>query len=301
MMERIIIQRFLIVIIGFILVVFYFAIPLTSENKPNELNMHALLIGGGTAAIDNYDHFYKNIEYVASSLKQIGYNDKYVKILFYGGKFPNYPLVSANATRTNVIAELRRYEKILDEKDSLLIFRSGHGIIELVIDKCSILTINEKATEKVIKKVIGTAAVMKFPDGSLSYLQFQEILVRIKAKQIIVILNQCYSGQFTEIATNVDNTVIVSETDEVGIAFYNKRKTKRWKHRVWPFVKCMFDGFLSAKYVGQRKSVIAAFEYMLLCNPNIEGIPVKSDRPLLKEIPQIKYGRALTKGAVYIE
>jgi hypothetical protein len=263
--------------------------------------MHALLIGGGTAEFDNSNHFYENIEYVASSLKQMGYDDRYVKILFYGGRSSGYPFVEANATKTNVIAELKRYEEILDENDSLLIFRSGHGIIELVFDTNGILMLDEKTTEKVIKKVIGTAAVMIFPDGSMSYIQFQEILGRIKAKQIIVILNQCYSGQFTEITTIVDNTVIVSETDEVGIAFYSKRKTKRWKYEVWPFVKCMFDGFLSAKYAGQKKSVLAAFEYMLLCNPNVEGLCVKADRPLLKETPQIKYGKRLTKGAVYID
>ena len=299
-MEWIVKKRFLIVFVWFILVVFYFVNPLISMNKPNELIMHALLIGGGTAEYDNSNYFYKNIEYVASSLKQMGYDDRNVKILFYGVKSSSYPLVEANATKRNVIAELKRYEKILDENDSLLIFRSGHGIIELVFDQCSILTIDEKATEKVIKKTVGTAAVMNFPDGSLSYLQFQEILGRIKAKQIIVILNQCYSGQFTEIATYVDNTVIVSETDEVGIAFNNKRKTKRWKYGVWPFVKCMFDGFLSANSAGQRKSVLAAFEYMLLCNPNVEGLCVHPDRPLLKEAPQIKYGKGLTQGAIYI-
>jgi len=291
----------LIFFVGFILVSLAFLISYNLRNNHNESIKYALLIGGGLCELDNFNTFYKNIEYVANSLNQLGYNDNNVKILFYGGRSSSYPLVEDNATKRNVIAELRRYEKIMDENDSLLIFRSGHGIIELVFVKCSILTIDEKATEKVIKKTIGTAAVMNFPDGSLSYIQFQEILDRIKAKQIIVILNQCYSGQFTEIATNVDNTVIVSETDEVGIAFYSKRKTKRWEYGVWPFVKCMFDGFLSANSAGQRKSVLAVFEYMLLCNPNVEGLSVHPDRPLLKEAPQIKYGKGLTKGAVYID
>ena len=300
MMEWIAKKRFLIISVGFILVVFYFVNLFISKNKPDEPIMYALLIGGGTAECDNYNSFYKNIEYVARSLKRMGYDDRNVKIMFYGGRSTSYPLVEANAIKRNVIAELRRYEKIIDENDSLLIFRSGHGIIELVFDKYGILKIDEKAPEKVIQKISGTAAIMNFPDGPLSYSQFQVILGRIKAKQIIVILSQCYSGQFTEIATNVDNTVIVSETEEVGIAFFSNRKTKRWQYGVWPFVKCMFDGFLSAKYAGQKTSVLAAFEYMLLCNPNVEGLSVKADRPLLKEAPQIKYGKALTKGAVYI-
>ena len=82
---------------------------------------------------------------------------------------------------------------------------------------------------------------MCFPDGYLSYLEFQEKLARINAWQIVVILNQCYSGQFTEIVTILDNTVVVSQTCEVGSGFFYNSKTIRWKHRVWPFVKCMFD------------------------------------------------------------
>jgi hypothetical protein len=40
---------------------------------------------------------------------------------------------------------------------------------------------------------------------------------------------------------------------------------------------------------------------MLSCNPNVEGFSLKADRPLVKETPQIKYGKELTKGAVYID
>ena len=249
---------------------------------------------------DNSNTFYNNIEYVANSLKQLGYDDKYVKILFYGGRSSSHPLAEADATRRNVIVELRIYERIIDPNDSLLIFRSGHGIIELVDEKYGILSNDKKVTENKITNIIGTVAVMSFPDGPLSYLQFQESLGRIKARQIIVILSQCYSGQFTEIATVLDNTVVVSETEEVGIAFSINRKAKSWKDKAWPFVKCIFDGFLLSECRESKQSVLSAFEYMLSCNPNVVGLSVKADRPLLKEAPQIKYGKGLTKGAVYI-
>jgi len=87
---------------------------------------------------------------------------------------------------------------------------------------------------------------MSFPDGPLSYLEFQEFLRRIKVRQIIVILSQCYSGHFVEITTKCANTVVISETEEVGIAFTTNRMVKIWNHEVWPFVKCIFDGFLLA-------------------------------------------------------
>ena len=63
-------------------------------------------------------------------------------------------------------------------------------------------------------------------------------------------------------------------------------------------MKCLFDGFLHKE---EKQSVYNAFQYMLKCNPNIEGIPIQADRPLLKENPQIKYGRDLKKGTVYID
>ena len=250
--------------------------------------------------MDNFNTFYKNIEYVANSLKQLGYNDNNVKILFYGGKSSNYPLIEEDATRSNVIAELMFYERIIDPNDSLLIFRSGHGMIELVDAKYGILSNGRIISENIIPNIIGTVAVMSFPDGPLSYLEFQEFLGRIKARQIIVILSQCYSGQFVEITTKLANTVVVSETEEVGIAFTTNRTVKIWNHEVWPFVKCIFDGFLLGGCCESKQSVLTAFEYMLSCNPNVNGLPLKADRPLLRETPQIKYGKGLTKGAVYI-
>jgi len=147
-------------------------------------------------------------------------------------------------------------------------------------------------------EIVGITAAMIFPDGVLTCLEFQERLARIKAKQIVVILNQCFSGQFTDMALKLNNTVIISQT---GFAMHQNRNTLRWKHDEWPFVKCFFDGFLHNGKEEKKQSVYTAFQYMLQCNPNIEGIPVKPDRPLLKENPQIKYGRSLTIGTVYID
>jgi hypothetical protein len=141
---------------------------------------------------------------------------------------------------------------------------------------------------------------MKFPDGSLSCFEFQEKLGRIKGKQIIVILNQCFAGRFTDIAMSLDNAVIITETEESEMAIKVKRKTLRWKHDEWPFVKCIFDGFSQKTTKGEKQSVFNAYQYLLKCNPYIKGVPVHADRPLLKENPQIKYGSSLKKGTVHI-
>jgi hypothetical protein len=89
----------------------------------------------------------------------------------------------------------------------------------------------------------GTVAVMNFPDGNLTCFEYQKILERINAKQIVIILNQCFCGQFADIATRLRKVVVVSETRESELAINQTRKTIRWKHKVWPFVKCFFDGF----------------------------------------------------------
>lgn len=268
--------------------------------KYNEPKKYALLIGGNITKKDTFESYYKNIEYVANTLKKLGYDDESMKILFCGGKSPDYPLAEGEATKKSVCDELRYFEKIMDSNDSLLIFRSGHGIIELLFEKNGILFMNEYFTENENIKVAGTAAVMCFPDGPLSYLEFQEKLGKIKGKQIVVILNQCFSGQFTDIAKNLDNTVVISETGEIGYAFISERETNRWESNVWPFVKCIFDGFLGNSISSEKRSVFEAYQYMLECNPNIEGVAVQADRPLLKESPQIKYGSSLKIGTVYI-
>ena len=185
--------------------------------------------------------------------------------------------------------------------DSLLIFRSGHGIIELKFSKYGILSKDESLPEGSHVSVLGTAAVMCFSDGPLSSFLLQEELRKIKAKQIIVILNQCYSGMFTDITKKLYHTVVISETNEVGIGFNSIRLTKKLKSKVWPFVKCFFDGLLINSFPREKKSVIEAYHYMLECNPNVKGIAIKADRPLLKEYPQIKYGSGLTMGNVYID
>ena len=272
----------------------------TLKNGANESQKYALLIGGGITKQNTFESYYKNIEYVANTLNKLGYDDENIKILFYGGKSSERPIVEGKATKKSVIDELSHFEKIIDSNDSLLIFRSGHGIIELIFEKYGILSTNEHMPKNENIKVAGTTSVMSFPDGPMSYLEFQEKLGRIRAKQIVVILNQCYSGEFTKIANKLDNTVVISETEEVGIGFTLKRRTKRWEYNEWPFVKCIFDGILENGKSGEKRSVFEAFHYMIKCNPNVEGVPLQPDRPLLKERPQINYGRNLKRGSVYI-
>jgi len=264
----------------------------------NEPKKYALLIGGGATDWDTYDSFFNNIEYASNTLIKLGYCEEDIKILFYGGKKPDRSIVGVNATKKKFLDELSYLENKIDSNDSLVIFRSGHGIIDLVFENYEAFSKIEHMSVIDKFEIAGTTAVMIFPDGVLTCLEFQERLARIKAKQIVVILNQCFSGQFTDMALKLNNTVIISQID---LAMHQTRKTLRWKHDEWPFVKCFFDGFIHNGKEEKKQSVYNAFQYMLQCNPHIEGIPVKADQPLLKEKPKIRYGKNLKVGTVYID
>jgi hypothetical protein len=288
---------YFMLLMGIIQVVSVCSFLSVPKPKINEPQKYALLIGGGVTEGDNFESFYCNIEYVSNTLKKLGYGDEDIKILFYGGKTAYHPIVEGNAKKENFIDELRLLGHTVDSNDSLVIFRSGHGMVELVYEK---ITNNEHGAGVESMKYVGTEALMRFPDGNLSYLEFHKILEKIRGKQIIIILNQCFAGQFADIALSLDKTVVITETSETELAINDIRKTVRWKHDVWPFVKCFFDGFLQNGTKGEKQSVFDAFQYMLRCNPSVEGMPVQADRPLLKEKPQIKYGSSLKKGTVYI-
>ena len=278
-----------------------FTCLVAARNRPEEPERYALLIGGGTAQQDHYESYYENIEYAADTLRKLGYRDENITILFYGGKSQTHATVDFNATKKNVEIELKRLAEIIDTDDSLLIFRCGHGMIELIFEEYGILSGDETVPKNDTVNIAGTAAVMNFPDGSLDYLEFRDMLGKINAAQIIVILSQCFSGQFADMCATLDNTVVITESDVTELSFFCTRKTKRWAHDVWPFVKCFFDGLLDSDRLEGKQTVHAAFQYMLGCNPYIQGMSIKADRPLLKVTPRIQYGRALRKGAVYID
>ena len=287
---------FILLIGNFTIVAFRSAISI-ADLKDNQSQHYALLSGGGTTEFDNHESFYKNVQYAYRTLKKLGYNDDNIKILFHDGKTKAYSIVEGDATKKNFIDELKHFGRKIDSNDSLIIFRSGHGMLKLILDN-SPDSERRKGVEKI--KCVGTKAVMRFPDGDLCNMEFQKILDEINGKQIIVILNQCFAGKFTDMALHLENTVIITETDELEIAVKIKRKTINWSHDEWPFVKCILDGFTQKNTKGERQSVYGAYHYQMRCNPYINGVPVHPDRPLLKISPQIKYGNRLDKGTVYL-
>jgi hypothetical protein len=105
------------------------------QAKIADRQKYALLVGGGVTERDNFESYYKNIEYVYNTLKKLGYRNKNIKVLFYGGKTPRHSIVEADATKENFIIKSQIFQNAIDSNDSLLIFRSGLGKVDLVFDK----------------------------------------------------------------------------------------------------------------------------------------------------------------------
>jgi hypothetical protein len=246
----------------------------------NEPKKYALIVGGGTNECDNYESFYANILYVYNVLIKLNYHEDNIKVLFFNGVQKRNGIIDDCGTKKKIVEELYLLVDILDTNDSLLIFRSGHGTLDFIDD--------------------ATIGVMNFPDGCLSSFELMEILAKIRAKQIVIILNQCFCGQFSGISLTIPNTVVISETKEKELAINESRKTVIWNYNEWPFVKCLFDGFQQGLKSGKKNSIYESFQYMLDCNPYTKGFAIQADRPLIKENPSITYGSGLKKGSVYI-
>ena len=169
---------YLMLLMGIVQIVSFCSIIFIPERKNNKSQKYALLIGGGITESDNFEFYYKNVEYAANTLKKLGYCDEDIKTLFFGGKTANHPIVEGNATKENFIYELRHLGQTIDSNDSLVIFRSGHGIVKLILEK---YPNNKHGLEIESIKCVGTEAVMRFPDGDLSHLEFQEILDALHA------------------------------------------------------------------------------------------------------------------------
>jgi len=99
----------------------------------------------------------------------------------YGFKKDNvHDLFDEQATRKEIYARLRQYVEKLDENDRLLVYFSGHGFYDSVLE-----------TGYWIPADAHTGA----DDEYLNNLEITRMLQKMKAKNIFVIADACYSGQ----------------------------------------------------------------------------------------------------------
>ena len=97
---------YFMLLMGIVQIVSVCSILSIPERKNNKPQKYALLIGGGITESDNFESYYKNVEYAANTLKKFGYCDEDITTLFFGGKTANHPIVEGNATKENFIYEL---------------------------------------------------------------------------------------------------------------------------------------------------------------------------------------------------
>jgi hypothetical protein len=89
-------------------------------------------------------------------------------------------LLDERATRKDIFAYLREYAKLLNENDRLLVYFAGHGYYDTVLQMGYWIPVD---------------AASNADDEYISNLEITRIFHKIKAKNIFVIADACYSGQ----------------------------------------------------------------------------------------------------------
>ena len=131
-------------------------------------NYHALLIGNNTyQKLPHLDTAINDAKGISEVLqKQYGFKTK----------------VLLNATRYDILKALNEYRKTLTEKDNLLIFYAGHGILDKVNDRGHWLPVDAE------------------PDSSANWISVENVTDQLKiiaAKHVLVVADSCYSGALT--------------------------------------------------------------------------------------------------------
>ncbi|MEE9412387.1 MAG: caspase family protein, partial [Methylococcales bacterium] len=144
--------------------------PVLTKILPRSLfgKYHALLIGNNTyQKLPHLDTAINDAKGIAEVLqKQYGFKTK----------------VLLNATRYDILKALNDYRKLLTDKDNLLIYYAGHGILDEVNDRGHWLPVDAE------------------PDSSANWISVQNVTDQLKiisAKHVLVVADSCYSGALT--------------------------------------------------------------------------------------------------------
>jgi hypothetical protein len=280
-----------------------------SANNENPQERYALLIGGGYSPNTDYNSFYANIFHVYTKLVNAGFKAENIKVLHYKGQSKNRPIVDGDATKGQIDDAVDFFASIVDENDIFLLFRSGHGTVEVIYEKYGIVSEdNPIPAEETNIKSLGTIAVMQFQDGIWTYLEFADRMKKINSNISLVVLNQCYAEEFVKVSQIVENTIIITETASYEFAF-NMPKTQDGTD-IWEFVACIFEGLLASPehtanfnvidIDGDNKaSVQEAFKYQIECNPNCKGMRIH-EQVYIQETPHLGFGPKFKDRQVFI-
>jgi TPR repeat protein len=100
--------------------------------------------------------------------------------------------VLLNATRADIVTALDQYRKRLTANDNLLVYYAGHGIVDEGADRGYWLPVD--ATEDTTVSWVSNATIT-------------DTLKALKAKQVLVVADSCYSGTLTRgVKAMVDNS-----------------------------------------------------------------------------------------------
>lgn len=114
-----------------------------------------------------------------------------------------------DASRYQILNALNTLRKTLTEKDNLLIYYAGHGILDKVNDRGNWLPVD---------------AELDSTANWISNIALTDILNIMSAKHVLVIADSCYSGTLTR---SVLTQLRAGQSEEAKKAYYNAVKNKR--------------------------------------------------------------------------
>ncbi|TYP94267.1 MULTISPECIES: caspase family protein [Nitrosomonas] len=129
---------------------------------------YSLLIGNNT---------YSKLPHLATAINDV---ESIAKIL--KSKYGFETKVLLNANRYDILKALNDYRKILTEKDNLLVYYAGHGILDKVNDRGHWLPVDAE------------------PDSSANWISVENVTDQLKiieARHVLVVADSCYSGSLT--------------------------------------------------------------------------------------------------------
>lgn len=188
----------------------------TEARKNNLPDKYAVIING-----DNATRHIRNVSLACNVLKQSGFIDKNIFVLSYQKNTVEEQIPTYAPTFGNLRMLFRLLSEVIDDKDLLFIYGTGHG------------SRKGDVSEICIRKICPHCK-RPHPTTRVSEIEFEYLIKEIHPKYGILVFDQCEAGGFGTKLQRRENFVVVCRTAQ--------HESGTCKH----FAKAFFDAFSDA-------------------------------------------------------
>ncbi len=183
---------------------------------------YAILINGDTSKLHK-----ENIGRARDSLRGLGFKEEDIYILSTHHARPraeSKSLVNAESSRENVELVMKHLHLKANEDDTVVIYATGHG--SRFLDE----------------------SFLDLSDSFLSSEEYKDLLAGIKANNIVSVMDQCYSGGFTDaLCGESKNITYLCNTDSTHTTYCKYFSKEFWRSLSNPERDIDGDGKISVR------------------------------------------------------